>query len=58
MEFCTESVGNMYFKHRSLRKYTRVARGQGGERRLKQIGEKAREKKRKVYVGLINLEKA
>ena len=31
-EFCAERglcVGNIYFKHRSLRKYTRVARGQG-----------------------------
>ena len=33
MEFCTERglcVGNTYFKHRSLHKYTRVARGQDG----------------------------
>ena len=33
MEFCAErrlSLGNTYFKHRSLRKYIRVARGQDG----------------------------
>ena len=31
VEFCVEKglyVGNTYFKHRSLHKYTRVARGQ------------------------------
>ena len=31
VDFCAESelcVGNIYFKHRSLHKYTRVARGQ------------------------------
>ena len=31
--FCTERglyVGNTYFKHRSVRKYTRVVKGQGG----------------------------
>ena len=33
MEFCEERglcVGNTYFKHRSVQKYTRVAKGQGG----------------------------
>ena len=33
MEFCAERglcVGNTYFKHRNLHKYTRVARGQDG----------------------------
>ena len=33
VEFCVERglcVGNTYFKHRSLHKYTRVARGQDG----------------------------
>ena len=33
MEFWAEiglCVGNTYFKHRILHKYTRVARGQGG----------------------------
>ena len=33
VKFCTERrlcVGNIYFKHKSLRKYTRVARGQDG----------------------------
>ena len=33
MEFCGERglcVGNTYFKHRSLHKYTRVAKGQDG----------------------------
>ena len=33
LEFCSERglcVGNTYFKHRSLCKYTRVARGHGG----------------------------
>ena len=33
MGFCAERelcVGNMYFKHMSLHKYTRVARGQDG----------------------------
>ena len=33
VKFCTERgmcVGNTYFKHRSLQKYTRVARGQDG----------------------------
>ena len=33
VEFCAEKglcVGNSYFKHRSLHKYTRVARGQNG----------------------------
>ena len=33
VEFCGERgvcVGNTYFKHRSLHKYTRVARAQGG----------------------------
>ena len=33
MEFCTEKglcTSNIYFKHRSLHKYTRVARGQDG----------------------------
>ena len=33
MEFCAERrlcVGNTYFKHKSLHKYTRVARAQEG----------------------------
>ena len=33
MEFCAERglcVGNTYFEHKSLHKYTRVARGQDG----------------------------
>ena len=33
MEFCAERelcVGNTYFKHRSLHKYTKVARGEDG----------------------------
>ena len=33
VEFCAESgpcIGNTYFKHKSLHKYTRVARGQDG----------------------------
>ena len=33
VEFCGERVlrvGNTYFKHRSLHKYTRVAKGQDG----------------------------
>ena len=33
LEFCAErglSVGNTYFKHRSLYKYTRVSRAQDG----------------------------
>ena len=33
VEYCAERglcVGNTYFKHRSLHKYTRVAKGQDG----------------------------
>ena len=33
MEFCAERglcVGNTYFEHKNLHKYTRVARGQDG----------------------------